>query len=270
MLRKFAFIAESFLFLSFIACGGGETTAGGTIDPNTFAEMSSSSEMISSSTVPDESRSCSSKDDPEKVLSSSSENGGAHTPQIESSSSMERIRDVSSSSLNDGRGLDPIPVSSSSWNDDVINPSSPLVQCVGNVYALNRDASDGETDVGSPSAYKIVEKDWVQVVLSNVGLEVPCDASRRELFLKMLSSGSHIQVNLEGDTLYVADSRSDESRGNESTYGCVCAARVEFILDKWYSDFDYTVFNRKDAFPVDDSTSVPEKPQQNKQEGGVI
>ena len=40
MLKKFAFIAESFLFLSVIACGGGETTAGGTIDPNAIAEVS--------------------------------------------------------------------------------------------------------------------------------------------------------------------------------------------------------------------------------------
>jgi hypothetical protein len=232
----------------------GGSLAGGTIDPNSIAEISSSSEISSSAVAPD------------VELSSSS----VKIIVEESSSSIVDSKDVSSSSIED-KDLwpDPIPVSSSSELSDTINPESPLVYCLGEVYEL--DSSNQKKDFGfTPYAKKYVEQDWVHVTLMDVALEVPCAASSREMFLKMQTSGNRIQVKLEGDTLYVADSRSDENRNKRSTYGCVCAARIEFSLDKWYSDFDYTVFNRREAFPVEDLTPVSEPPKQNKQEGGFI
>ena len=281
MFKKFALAVSSLSSIFMVACSS-ENVAGGTIDPNSIAEISSSSEISSSAVAPDEELSSSSvgggKDVPPVELSSSSNNvdiviesGSSEKKfEVESSSSFVDSKDVSSSSIED-KGLvpDPIPVSSSSESSDTINPNSPLVYCLGEVYEL--DSSDQKKDFGfTPSAQKYVENDWVKVTLIDVALEVPCAASSRELFLKMLGNGSQIQVKLESDTLYVADSRSDEKRNKRSTYGCVCAARIEFSLDKLYSDFDYTVFNRREAFPVEDLTPVPEQPKQNKQEGGFI
>jgi hypothetical protein len=264
-----------------VACSS-DTVAGGTIDPNSIAEVSSSSQMSSSAVAPDVELSSSSvgggKDVPPVELSSSSNiadiviesSSSIEIIVVESSSSIVDSKDVSSSSIED-KDLwpDPIPVSSSSELSDTINPESPLVYCLGEVYEL--DDSNEKTDFGfTPYAKKNVEQDWVHVTLMDVALEVPCAASSREMFLKMQTSGNRIQVKLEGDTLYVADSRSDENRNKRSTYGCVCAARIEFSLDKWYSDFDYTVFNRREAFPVEDETPVPEQPKQKKQEGGFV
>ena len=281
MFKKFALAVSSLSSIFMVACSS-ENVAGGTIDPNSIAEISSSSEISSSAVAPDEELSSSSvgggKDVPPVELSSSSniadiviESGSSEKKfEVESSSSFVDSKDVSSSSFED-KDLwpDPIPVSSSSESSDTINPESPLVYCLGEVYEL--DTSDQKKDFGfTPSAQKYVEQDWVHVTLMDVALEVPCAASSREMFLKMQTSGNRIQVKLESDTLYVADSRSDENRNKRSTYGCVCAARIEFSLDKWYSDFDYTVFNRREAFPVEDLTPVPEQPKQNKQEGGFI
>ena len=281
MLKKFALVVSSISSIFMVACSS-DTVAGGTIDPNSIAEISSSSEISSSAVAPDVELSSSSvgggKDVPPVELSSSSNiadiviesSSSIEIIVVESSSSIVDSKDVSSSSIED-KDLwpDPIPVSSSSESSDTINPNSPLVYCLGEVYEL--DSSDQKKDFGfTPSAQKYVENDWVKVTLIDVALEVPCAASSRELFLKMLGNGSQIQVKLESDTLYVADSRSDEKRNKRSTYGCVCAARIEFSLDKWYSDFDYTVFNRREAFPVEDETPVPEQPKQKKQEGGFV
>ena len=281
MFKKFALAVSSLSSIFMVACSS-ENVAGGTIDPNSIAEISSSSEISSSAVAPDEELSSSSvgggKDVPHVELSSSSNNvdivieSGSSVKKFEeeSSSSFVDSKDVSSSSIED-KDLwpDPIPVSSSSELSDTINPESPLVYCLGEVYEL--DSSNQKMDFGfTPYAKKYVEQDWVHVTLMDVALEVPCAASSREMFLKMQTSGNRIQVKLEGDTLYVADSRNDENRNKRSTYGCVCAARIEFSLDKWYSDFDYTVFNRREAFPVEDLTPVPEQPKQNKQEGGFI
>ena len=285
MLKKFVFSVTAFSIAFMAACSddsAGGSLAGGTIDPNSIAEASSSSQMSSSAVAPDVELSSSSvgggKDVPPVELSSSSNiadiviesSSSIEIIVVESSSSIVDSKDVSSSSIED-KDLwpDPIPVSSSSELSDTINPESPLVYCLGEVYEL--DDSNEKTDFGfTPYAKKYVEQDWVHVTLMDVALEVPCAASSREMFLKMQTSGNRIQVKLESDTLYVADSRSDVNRNKRSTYGCVCAARIEFSLDKWYSDFDYTVFNRREAFPVEDLTPVSEPPKQNKQEGGFI
>jgi hypothetical protein len=285
MLKKFVFSVTAFSIAFMAACSddsAGGSLAGGTIDPNSIAEISSSSEISSSAVAPDVELSSSSvgggKDVPPVELSSSSNiadiviesSSSIEIIVVESSSSIVDSKDVSSSSIED-KDLwpDPIPVSSSSELSDTINPESPLVYCLGEVYEL--DDSNEKTDFGfTPYAKKYVEQDWVHVTLMDVALEVPCAASSREMFLKMQTSGNRIQVKLESDTLYVADSRSDVNRNKRSTYGCVCAARIEFSLDKWYSDFDYTVFNRREAFPVEDLTPVSEPPKQNKQEGGFI
>lgn len=269
MLKKFVFSVTAFSIAFMAACSddsAGGSLAGGTIDPNSIAEVSSSSNDVDTIAV-----SSSSEDKgnlPDVPLEESS--SSIEIIVVESSSSIVDSKDVSSSSIED-KDLwpDPIPVSSSSELSDTINPESPLVYCLGEVYEL--DTSDQKKDFGfTPSAQKYVEQDWGHVTLMDVALEVPCAASSREMFLKMQTSGNRIQVKLESDTLYVADSRSDENRNKKSTYGCVCAARIEFSLDKWYSDFDYTVFNRREAFPVEDLTPVPEQPKQNKQEGGFI
>ena len=277
MLKKFLFSVTAFSIAFMEACSddsASDSLAGGTIDPNSIAEASSSScapdelpiEMSSSNDIDTVAVSSSSV----KIIVEESSSSSVKIIVEESSSSFVDSKEVSSSSIEDKDILpDPIPVSSSSESSDTINPNSPLVYCLGEVYEL--DSSDQKKDFGfTPSAQKYVENDWVKVTLIDVALEVPCAASSRELFLKMLGNGSQIQVKLESDTLYVADSRSDEKRNKRSTYGCVCAARIEFSLDKRYSGFDYTVFNRRDAFPVEDLTPVSEPPKQNKQEGGFI
>ena len=52
-------------------------------------------------------------------------------------------------------------------------------------------------------------------------------------------------VGLDGDTLYVAFSRS---KGMD--YGCSCVADVSFSLDKYYPDVNYTVFDGRDTVPL--------------------
>ena len=168
MLKKFAFIAESFLFLSVIACGGGETTAGGTIDPNAIAEASSSSEMSSSSRVLDEDALSSSDNEADVIIESSSSH-----ESVQSSSSLELPKGTSSSSINDG-GLEPEPIfetsSSSGYNNLRAQTENFRLECKENA-----------PDSDSPSAYYYVYNNAEVILFENVnnfvrskGLEYGC------------------------------------------------------------------------------------------------
>ena len=72
MLKKFALVVSSISSIFMVACSS-DTVAGGTIDPNSIAEVSSSSQMSSSAVAPD------------VELSSSSVGGGKDVPPSHSS-----------------------------------------------------------------------------------------------------------------------------------------------------------------------------------------
>ena len=82
------------------------------------------------------------------------------------------------------------------------------------------------------------------MVLQNGYFAIPCEEDAQKQFLQGVNEG-HPVVSSEGDTLYVAFSRS---KGWE--YGCGCAAKATFTLDKAYSGINYTVFDQKETLPV--------------------
>ena len=102
MLKKFVFSVTAFSIAFMAACSddsAGGSLAGGTIDPNSIAEISSSSEISSSAVAPDEDVG-GGKDVPPVELSSSSNIADI---VIESSSSIEIIVVESSSSIVDSK-----------------------------------------------------------------------------------------------------------------------------------------------------------------------
>lgn len=262
MLNKFSITVGSLFAGLVIACSGSGASdvAGGTIDPNTVAENNSSSDAadIKSSNSADVVLSSSEK----KVLSSSSSrdaNDGSHTIKIESSSSKKEdakssssdrsAMESSSSCENCGNGIDPIPVSSSSElrDGDIAHASGFSIQCAEDVIYVKLDTPAAASDVGGPEAFKHVEGDSVKFVLQNVYFAIPCEEDAQKQFLQGVNEG-HPVVSSEGDTLYVAFSRS---KGWE--YGCGCAAKATFTLDKAYSGINYTVFDQKEILPVQEN-----------------
>lgn len=233
MLKKFAFIAESFLFLSVIACGGGETTAGGTIDPNAIAEASSSSEMSSSSRVLDEDALSSSDNEANVIIESSSSH-----ESVQSSSSLELPKGTSSSSINDG-GLEPEPIfetsSSSGYNNLRAQTENFRLECKENA-----------PDSDSPSAYYYVYNNAEVILFENVNFNVPCDKEQREAFLNSVDEAG-ANVGLDGNTVYVNFMRS---KGLE--YGCSCVADAGFRLSQYYPGLEYAVFDQQEPLQLNE------------------
>ena len=250
MLRKFVLCTGCLLLVSLIACSDSDKLTGGTVDPNTVAENSSSSEADSLDVVSSSSESgdkgVSSSDSSKTenglnvpISSSSSENDGkiVTDPQVDLSSSSEMTRQSSSSfDDSDGNGhfvKDPLS-SSSGYRNQLVKTDDFLLQC----------KEDSGSDFPPPSAYFSVYKDVEGISLENVHFDVPCDKEQRKEFLNSINEGG-AAVGLDGDTLYVAFSRS---KGMD--YGCSCVADVSFSLDKYYPDVNYTVFDQRDTVPL--------------------
>lgn len=232
MLKKFSIAIGSLFAVFLIACSSDEASdiAGGTIDPNTIAANSSSSVDIRI-------------DSPIEIP-----NGDNNSIRIESSSSDRSAMESYSSCEDCGNSNDPIPVSSSSElrDGDIAHASDFSIQCVDDVIYVKLDSAVAP-DVAGPEAFKHIEGDSVKFVLQNVYFAIPCEEDAQKLFLQGVNEG-HPVVSSEGDTLYVAFSRS---KGWE--YGCGCAAKATFTLDKAYSGINYTVFDQKETLPVQEN-----------------
>ena len=232
MLKKFSIAIGSLFAVFLIACSSDEASdiAGGTIDPNTIAANSSSSVDIRI-------------DSPIEIP-----NGDNNSIRIESSSSDRSAMESYSACEDCGNSSDPIPVSSSSElrDGDIVHASDFSIQCAENVIYVKLDSAVA-SDVGGPEAFKHIEGDSVKFVLQNVYFAIPCEEDAQKQFLQGVNEG-HPVVSSEGDTLYVAFSRS---KGWE--YGCGCAAKATFTLDKAYSGINYTVFDQKETLPVQEN-----------------
>ncbi|MBO6135491.1 MAG: hypothetical protein J6P30_02690 [Fibrobacter sp.] len=217
MLKNFSIAIGSLFAVFLIACSSDEASdiAGGTIDPNTIAANSSSSVDIR-------------MDSPIEIP-----NGDNDSIRIVSSSSERSVIESSSSCEDGGNGV----AHSNAHAGDF------SIQCVENVIYVKLDSAVA-SDVGGPEAFKHIEGDSVKFVLQNVYFAIPCEEDAQKQFLQGVNEG-HPVVSSEGDTLYVAFSRS---KGWE--YGCGCAAKATFTLDKAYSGINYTVFDQKETLPV--------------------
>lgn len=231
MLNKVIFSVSPIIALLWVACSS-DNVAGGTIDPNTVAQNSSTS---------------SEKD---VVLSSSSENPVV-TPDNSSSSSSKEVASFSSSS-NKANVLSSSSnaVVTPTYSSDAIDvPDFPRprarnfsIQCIEDVIYVDLDVPQVASDVGSPVAYKRVEGDSVNVSLLGVYFDIPCAAEKQKEFMENVPNPI---IGFETDTLYVNFSRS-----KGMVYDCSCAAKATFTLDKAYSYFNYTVFDHKQPILV--------------------
>ena len=233
MLKNFSIAIGSLFAVFLIACSSDEASdiAGGTIDPNTIAANSSSSVDIR-------------MDSPIEIP-----NGDNDSIRIVSSSSERSVIESSSSCEGCGNGIDPIDISSSSSelrDGDIAHAGDFSIQCVEDVVYVKLDSAVAP-DVAGPEAFKHVEGDSVKFVLQNVYFAIPCEGEAQKQFLQGVNEGGPF-VSSEGDTLYVAFSRS---KGWE--YGCGCAAKATFTLDKAYSGINYTVFDQKETLPVQEN-----------------
>lgn len=232
MLKNFSIAIGSLFAVFLIACSSDEASdiAGGTIDPNTIAANSSSSVDIRMDSPIENS------------------NGDNNSIKIVSSSSERSVIESSSSCEDCGNSNDPIPVSSSSElrDGDIAHAGDFSIQCVDDVIYVKLDSAVAP-DVAGPEAFKHVEGDSVKFVLQNVYFAIPCEEDAQKQFLQGVNEG-HPVVSSEGDTLYVAFSRS---KGWD--YGCGCAAKATFTLDKAYSGINYTVFDQKETLPVQEN-----------------
>lgn len=220
MLKNFSIAIGSLFAVFLIACSSDEASdiAGGTIDPNTIAANSSSSVDIRI-------------DSPIEIP-----NGDNNSIRIESSSSDRSAMESYSSCEDGGNGV----AHSNAHAGDF------SIQCVDDVIYVKLDSAVAP-DVAGPEAFKHVEGDSVKFVLQNVYFAIPCEEDAQKQFLQGVNEG-HPVVSSEGDTLYVAFSRS---KGWE--YGCGCAAKATFTLDKAYSGINYTVFDQKETLPVQEN-----------------
>ena len=261
MLKKFAITVGSLLAVLVVACsnGGVEDVAGGTIDPSTIALNSSSSgdADVSSSSLSEtengmsvsESSSSSDASDTKIVQdeSSSSGDGNSIKPNFSSSSGNRIVDESSSSDEGENKGVDPIPVSSSSEIRDggIARTGDFSIQCIVDVINVKLDDPAVAADVAPPQAFKHVEDDFVKFDLQGVYLDIPCDKGQRDEYLDFLNTDKTFPIGHEGDTLYVTPL---QSKGVE--YACSCAAEATFTLDKNYSGINYTVFGQKETLPV--------------------
>ena len=228
MLNKVIFSVSPIIALLWVACSS-DNVAGGTIDPNTVAQNSSTSSEedvvhSSSSTEVD-------------VAQSSSSETPVVTPDNSSSSSSKDVASHSSSS-NKANVL-------SSSSNTIVTPTRARnfsIQCIEDVIYVDLDAPQVASDVGSPVAYKRVEGDSVNVSLLGVYFDIPCAAEKQKEFMENVKNPI---IGFETDTLYVNFSRS-----KGMVYDCSCAAKATFTLDKAYSYFNYTFFDHKQPILV--------------------
>ena len=168
MLKKFTFISGSIALLSLMACGDAGTTAGGTIDPNSIADASSSSEMSSSSVDPDV--------------------GGSSSSEM-SSSSNDIPKNMSSSSVG-GHDINPIPGSSSAVQEPSLLVKNSHFVC-NHEYVELPETDDVNALRPVATIYEPDEEGFSFVDMGYVA-EMPCG-----------SYYENLKAVVSGDTLYV-------------------------------------------------------------------
>ena len=257
MLKKYTLAVGSLLAVSLVACSGDNVAGGGSIDPNTIAEYSSSlvdgsssseedvlsssrGASISSSSSRRASNPSSSSREAFSSQKQSSSSGEDNRPiRPESSSSTRIVTESSSSDGGDNNGIVPIELSSSSEfrDGDVVRTTDFSIQCV--------DAGDVREQA---SAYKSVSGDAVVFALQNVQFDIPCDAAERDEYIEFLNTEKPFPIGHEGDTLFVWPFQAEGI-----DYACSCVANATFSLDKNYSGIGYTAFGRQDPIPVQEN-----------------
>ena len=261
MLKKFA-LAVSFIFSIFMEACSSDNVAGGTIDPNSIAEVSSSSES-----VPDVNPIVTSSSAGEKNVGGSSSSEAIEDSVAKSSSSQVSVlssssvadkgsKDLSSSSIEDKDLVpDPIPVSSSSEEVDGRSSSSEYhnlrvhtedfsLQCKDYSLYNKNDIPVVDPEIEPPSARFYMDGNSEVIQFENVQFDVPCDEEQRTSFLNDVNESGAI-VGLDGSTLYAAFSRS---KGLD--YGCFCVADAGFKMDQFYPGLDSAVFDNQRAIPL--------------------
>ena len=268
MLNRMVFSISALSFIFIMACSS-DNVAGGTIDPNSIAEISSSSEgggganaissdagntrNISSSSKKNDRVESSSSNLPNKGLISSSEK----VEKVESSSSgNEQYGDsVSSSSRSrdsqDGgqNGLVPNPISSDSTERDVVMSSSGggglVVHAENFSLQCKEEAVYGDGNApneASPSASFYVYNEAEVITFENVYFDIPCNKEKRtELLNGLYENGT--DVSLDGDTVFVNLPQTE-------SINCGCVAEGGFRLDKYYPDINYAVFDQQNAIQL--------------------
>ena len=221
MLKKIALAISPVVAVIWTACSSNDV-AGGTIDPNSIAEISSSSientdVVLSSSSI----------ENIDVVLTSSSQNAGT----LSSSSAREdnNISFVSSSSI---QNSDPnlLPASSSSMNDsnnlEESSSSSEIEdrsrQLVTDVYircVLLVESSGDDVDYPLPEAYRYVGTERTGFTIKWLELTAGVAAKKFE-------------VGVSGDTVYV---KATFDYTNAQRHRCL--SQIDFAVD---NDSAYT------------------------------
>lgn len=268
MLNRMVFSISALSFIFIMACSS-DNVAGGTIDPNSIAEISSSSEGdgganavssdvggISSSSKKNDRVESSSSNLPNKGLISSSEkvekveSSSSYVPDPVSSSS--RSRSNNGGSQDGGQnGLVPNPISSDSTERDVVMSSSGggglvvhaenfSLQC--KEEAVYGDGNAPDDAPPSPSASFYVYNEAEVITFENVYFDVPCNKEKRTKFLNDLYENG-TDVSLDGDTVFVNLPQTE-------SINCGCVAEGGFRLDKYYPDINYAVFDQQNAIQL--------------------
>ena len=234
MLKKCT-LAVSFISSIFMVACSSDNVAGGTIDPNSIAETSSSSEGGKDADVKPIETSSSIVVDTVAVSSSSEKD-----VVLSSSSSQVGPKNMSSSSIEDKDLVpDPIPVSSSSAVDEDRSSSSEYHNLLVKAENFSLQCKDDASDSDTPSANYYVYEDAEVFRFENIKFALPCDAEQRADFLNSVNEAG-ANVGLDGNVIYVNFIRS---KGLD--YACSCVADAGFKLPQHYPGIEYAVFDQQ-------------------------
>ena len=234
MLKKCTLAVSSLSSIFMVACSS-DNVAGGTIDPNSIAETSSSSEGGKDADVKPIETSSSIVVDTVAVSSSSEKD-----VVLSSSSSQVGPKNMSSSSIEDKDLVpDPIPVSSSSAVDEDRSSSSEYHNLLVKAENFSLQCKEDASDSDSPSANYYVYEDAEVFRFENVKFALPCDAEQRADFLNSVNEAG-ANVGLDGNVIYVNFIRS---KGLD--YACSCVADAGFKLPQYYPGIEYAVFDQQ-------------------------
>lgn len=234
MLKKCT-LAVSFISSIFMVACSSDNVAGGTIDPNSIAETSSSSEGGKDADVKPIETSSSIAVDTVAVSSSSEKD-----VVLSSSSSWVGPKNMSSSSIEDKDLVpDPIPVSSSSAEDEDRSSSSEYHNLRVHTEDFSLQCKEDASDSDTPSANYYVYEDAEVFRFENIKFALPCDAEQRADFLNSVNEAG-ANVGLDGNVIYVNFIRS---KGLD--YACSCVADAGFKLPQHYPGIEYAVFDQQ-------------------------
>lgn len=261
MLKKVVFAVTTFSIAFMAACSDDSASgslAGGTIDPNSIAEVSSSSNDVDTIAVSSSSADEGNLPDiPLEETSSSSIGRTDNQPfvPVRSSSSLN-FEPNSSDDSKGSNGIDPQPEPESSASDsDVplpeyhnlrVHTEDFSLQCKNYSLYNKNDIPVVDPEIEPPSARFYMEGSSEVIQFENVQFDVPCDEEQRALFLNDVNESGAI-VGLDGSTLYAAFSRS---KGLE--YGCSCVADAGFRLSQYYPGLEYAVFDQQEPLQLNE------------------